>query len=629
MHGHVYDLMYPPPGLEGATAGGRDALGLLQREWLRLKETSAAGEGLEGQRRRCWVAVALASTYRRFGDLLRTRAVLETALDELDDEGHRHIVRCRLAREAALAGDQPAARGWLEECDPAQEVLELDGEYRLAAARIRLAEGDGAGALVQLGAQEGAVPIDPPHRLAFAELRVAAYEQAGQLHAALAELKTAEYRHGAGRLRQRLAASGMAPQVTAYLDRQDAAHRERVRALTEQAKRTAKKLGVAGAVALVVALVGYFAFRQLWARYQPLPISCGRRGLVILEDRVVRMPDEVLIDAEDGCRITISRCHLVGREVILGADGVEVTVVASTLDGRERVIDLNDDAKLRIGKKSELIGQSADHDVIDVDEGSTVRITNTTIKSAGRAFDVGASSKVDIAGSKILVEGEPKWAYVAHQAGTTRLRSTLLQTTGGAFELFSNTVLELDRSTIVAAQHGNWLLDGSSGTEVRCTGGRLSSAAGGMTLGSGAEVKLSKRCALDTKGIGIRGDDHLRVHVDGSELTAGQDGIACGAYSRVELSAQSKVEAGKSGILGGNRLQANVQDSRIRAGDAAISGALFCTVTATNAHLEGKGHSLQALMHSRLNLTKTKLVGPKNSSDCMRWGGAGRRSPTP
>jgi DNA-directed RNA polymerase subunit RPC12/RpoP len=511
VHGHAYDLERAPPGLEGATAGSAQALALLQGEWVRLKSSNAAPPGSDGQLRICWVAIALAATYRRHGQPLRTRAVLETALDELDDEGHLHIVRCRLAREAAEAGDTAAARAWLSECDSTPEVLELDGEYRLAAARVCLAEGDGAGALQLLGAEERTIPVDPPHRLAFAEYRIAAQEQCGQLDVALSELQAADFRFGSGKLRQRLAASGLAPRTVGQLENRERERQQHQRQQSVKVKRAARRTGCVLLLMLLLVVAGVVAFFLLYDRYRPFPISCGRNGKVVLEDRVEDLPREVLIEAQPGCQVTIRKCKLSGRKIIVAGYGTTVVIERSTLDGREGVIEVGYDSKLRIGKKSKIINRAPAHDAIDTGWKTVVDIRNTTFDGGGQLFDIGRDSEVAISGSKLIVKGTPEYAYKAQYGTTTRLTGTLLQTPGGGMQLGYRSKLILERSTLVTGSEGDWLIDAGYQNDVRATWSRLTSGSGGLQLDFSGKARLTQDTSLKAAGVGINGKNRVEV----------------------------------------------------------------------------------------------------------------------
>ena len=183
LQGHAYDLRRAPAGFAEGDVARPDARDRLRRAWLEAK-AATAGPG-EPQRRLLWIALALAGAHRKAGDALQARAVLETVIGLLEDAGHRHLARCRLADEALAEGDVAAAEGWLAECDPAPEVIELDGPYRAALARARSAKGEFEGALSVVGRREGDVPLEPSLRLPMAAVRIHSLEALGQLDAGL------------------------------------------------------------------------------------------------------------------------------------------------------------------------------------------------------------------------------------------------------------------------------------------------------------------------------------------------------------------------------------------------------------------------------------------------------------
>jgi hypothetical protein len=119
------------------------------------------------------------------------RAVLETALERLSDDGHRHLVRCRLALEAIAEGDVPSAEGWLAECDPMPEVPELDSAYRRARAHVAATRGDGAGILGLVGREAGNMPVHPSQENAIRRLRIHGLDALGERDAADRALKEA------------------------------------------------------------------------------------------------------------------------------------------------------------------------------------------------------------------------------------------------------------------------------------------------------------------------------------------------------------------------------------------------------------------------------------------------------
>ncbi len=186
VEGHAYDL---------ARAGAASVGTSLRDVWSQAKATAPTTP--EAGRLLCWVALELAKAERQAGSPKRARAALETALDRLVDAGHQHLVRCQLAIEAAREGDLESAEGWLAECDPAPEILELDGPYREAVARVRLARGDLAGVLAVIGAREDDVPFHPAIGTGRIPVRLEALERLRRDDDADRELESAIARWGA------------------------------------------------------------------------------------------------------------------------------------------------------------------------------------------------------------------------------------------------------------------------------------------------------------------------------------------------------------------------------------------------------------------------------------------------
>ncbi len=190
--GHAYDLTTPPADFATHVRDGVLTVEPphLLGAWEAVKEQ--ARTGLEvNQHRVCWLAVYLAYCYFRAGDEPRGRATLETAFDLLSDAAHRQLLRCRLAWEAAKRGDVSGAAGWLGECDPAPELLELDTEYRAASARLALARNLPEEVFDLLGTSPYAVPVDDSHWATFYALRVAAWETRGDIASVIGALNNA------------------------------------------------------------------------------------------------------------------------------------------------------------------------------------------------------------------------------------------------------------------------------------------------------------------------------------------------------------------------------------------------------------------------------------------------------
>lgn len=121
-------------------------------------------------------------------DERRRRAALETAVELLPDAGHRHVLRCKLAREAARVGDVDAAEAWLEAVNPRPTDLEQDTAYRLATATIAAARGEPQRVVEALGFRPADVPLFDRDELACTLLRLDALERLGREADATSEM---------------------------------------------------------------------------------------------------------------------------------------------------------------------------------------------------------------------------------------------------------------------------------------------------------------------------------------------------------------------------------------------------------------------------------------------------------
>lgn len=112
------------------------------------------------------------------------RAILETAIELVSDDGHRYILRCLLARYAAAAGELDAAEEWLALCHPRPLELRMDTAYRLAAATLAMVRDDLEAVLSTLA--EG-TPLSADFEVDCALLRIHALDLLGRRDDALAE----------------------------------------------------------------------------------------------------------------------------------------------------------------------------------------------------------------------------------------------------------------------------------------------------------------------------------------------------------------------------------------------------------------------------------------------------------
>ncbi len=208
---HAYDMDQLPMGWRAGEVHKPAGMERATGEWRSARANPSAIA--EEQRKLCWLTLALAEGHRRAGEPLKARAVLETALETLADDGHRQLVRCQLAVSAIDEGDLESAAGWLAECDPYPEVLELDSAYREAQAQLHARRGDAQALLNVVGARATDIPIAPEHARDVALLRVHGLELAGHAAEADAEVVRAAGDHGVVKLVESLRERGFAPQV--------------------------------------------------------------------------------------------------------------------------------------------------------------------------------------------------------------------------------------------------------------------------------------------------------------------------------------------------------------------------------------------------------------------------------
>lgn len=209
--GHAYDLTRPPAGL-----GAHIAVEALEAVWREARSAENRASPA-GQHKLCWVAMTLADRKLRAGEALASRVVLETSLDVLEDAGHRHLIRCRLATEAVSQGELDDAAGWLAECDPSTEVLELDSTFREAVAGVHVARRRWADALAVVGRTTRDIPIHPDHHTEVARMRVHCLESLGAAGEAAQCLRELCARDGERATLAGMDARGFAPASVAHI----------------------------------------------------------------------------------------------------------------------------------------------------------------------------------------------------------------------------------------------------------------------------------------------------------------------------------------------------------------------------------------------------------------------------
>jgi hypothetical protein len=174
---------FPSPVAE-LTAAGRvlpsrvaDAL----RLWQELRQAQKRGAPFENADRLFYLTLALAERALDDREMLRQRALLESALELLELPRHRQVLLAYLARGACRAGDREGAEAWLVACDPASDDLPSDTAYRYARAYLDTASGRWQAVIHGLGASGSDVPLWDVHEPECAVLRANAWERMNEV----------------------------------------------------------------------------------------------------------------------------------------------------------------------------------------------------------------------------------------------------------------------------------------------------------------------------------------------------------------------------------------------------------------------------------------------------------------
>ena len=148
-------------------------------------------EGYEAAERLLFLTMVLANHFAAEQDLVRQRAMFESALEVFVLPRHQQIMRGYLARCATRAGELDAAEQWLAPCDPRSDDLQSDSAYRFSRAFLDTARGDFDGVLQALGWNDGDVPLVDEMDATAALFRANAWEQRGDMERAVGLLRTA------------------------------------------------------------------------------------------------------------------------------------------------------------------------------------------------------------------------------------------------------------------------------------------------------------------------------------------------------------------------------------------------------------------------------------------------------
>jgi len=184
-----YAFYRAPPGLEQVAnrlvAKGYDhaeAPGISQPAF---QQAVAAAEAAPGdplaQRRLYWMAMMMSQVWAAHDEFMRQRAALETAMEVLQDPGHRYILNTEMAKAARNMGDLDSADAWLAQCAPDPWHLDLDNALRITAASLALLRQQWDKALGLVGRNHGEIPFEPSRAEVAGVVRTAALEGAGDM----------------------------------------------------------------------------------------------------------------------------------------------------------------------------------------------------------------------------------------------------------------------------------------------------------------------------------------------------------------------------------------------------------------------------------------------------------------
>jgi hypothetical protein len=183
--------LLPPPSLQSLVPDGQLAPWKVNEAiqvWNSTRNEVKHTGNYEAGERLIFLTMVLANHFSDSNDLLRQRAMFESALDVCVLPRHKQIMRGYLSRCAARQGDLAAAEQWLLPCDRQSDDLETDSAYRFSRAFIDTARGNFNGVLHVLGSGTKDVPLMDAVDAVCAVLRANAWERVGQVQTAVALL---------------------------------------------------------------------------------------------------------------------------------------------------------------------------------------------------------------------------------------------------------------------------------------------------------------------------------------------------------------------------------------------------------------------------------------------------------
>lgn len=650
VHGHAYDLEHTPPDLVGVGEAQMAAM------WSRAK--AGVDTSTDAQHRLCFLAHSL-STYYVASDLtLRARAVLETAVDLLADSGHRHIVRCRLASLAARHGDLESATEWLSECDEASEVLELDGEYRLAAARVAIERRDPAQALRLLGETEGRVPVDSSHKKSFEAHRIAARELAGNLAGAISSCEVAEKLHGGHAFWKylegnRLASQTVAARKEAERQRKEAREKQKLHDAA-QAKVAARRFRMGCSMFLLLlagaSALGYYA----WIN-RPFPLSCDNGGSLTIDGRSAKL-DGTLIRVGPSCVLTIRNATLSGDRIIEADPGARIEIKDSVLEAKGTAIVLTSGVDVKIeggsitattavrggyGNKLSLqdVAIETTEEAIELEYDGGISISEGTKIVAGgkkgaraitakysldlrvrdaeivgsKIVDATYSAKLDVAQSKFVSKGTSP-AFTFDYGVEAKFEGTSVDAKGPLLVGGWRSKVSLDGLKFTGGNATSWAVDVTYDADVKLVQSSFKSEGGGIRTHWGSAISLEKDTKLGVAFAGIETGYDTTIRVDKSQIKTTHTAVRAERDSKVFLANGASIDAGIGVHLDANT-EINVGKSSITAVGSAIIVANGSSVILNGATINSKDVAVRREGECNFLNTNSTIVGRVDGGD--------------
>ncbi len=183
--------LLPPDDLRALLAAGSLAA-TREREaherWQAARSQLRTRYSADVEHRFYFLTLLLAEHHWAMAEYLRSRAILESAVETYRGRRHRQVALCSLARHAAVLEDRESALAWLAPCDPAALDLHMDTAYRYTRAFLYRQEEQFDAVLRILGRSRDDVPVADHSDELLAMYRADALERVEGPDAAASEL---------------------------------------------------------------------------------------------------------------------------------------------------------------------------------------------------------------------------------------------------------------------------------------------------------------------------------------------------------------------------------------------------------------------------------------------------------